>query len=73
MRFNFFSKEIDLIPQFLLVRLWGIPRPSSDLYVERGDLAEIVEILVSFTKASTLCHGQNADYIKEFLQTSLHF
>ncbi|XP_065936902.1 uncharacterized protein [Magallana gigas] len=39
------NEKIDLFPQFLLVRVWGIPRPSSDLYVERGDLAEIVEIL----------------------------
>lgn len=48
--YYYFSKKIDLLPQFLLVRVWGIPRPSSDLYVERGDLAEIVEILVSIKK-----------------------
>lgn len=67
--YYFFSKRIDLLPKFLLVRLWGIPRPTSDLYVERGDLAEIVVILVSITKTSTKSHSPNTDYINVFLQT----
>lgn len=48
--YYFCLKKIDLLPQFLLVRVWGIPRPSSGLYEERGDLADIVEILVSIRK-----------------------
>lgn len=67
--YYYFSKKIDLFPQFLLVRVWGIPRPSSDLYIERGDLAEIVEILVSIKKTSTMCHSPNTDYLKVLPQT----
>lgn len=67
--YYYFSKKIDVLPQFLLVRVWGIPRPSSDLYVERGDLAEIVEILVSIKIISTTCHSQNTDYLKVLTHT----
>lgn len=53
--YYFCLKKINLLPQFLLVRVWGIPRPSSCLYEERGDLADIVEILVSIRKKHQPC------------------
>lgn len=38
------NEHINFFQQRLIVRLWGIPRPT-DLFIERGDLAEVVEIL----------------------------
>nr|XP_034307338.1 kinesin-like protein unc-104 [Crassostrea gigas] len=45
--FNF-RKEIqlnDASNEKFILRLFGIPRPATDLYIERGDLAELVDIL----------------------------
>lgn len=41
---NVTNEHINFFQQRLIVRLWGIPRPT-DLFIERGDLAEVVEIL----------------------------
>ncbi|XP_065938619.1 uncharacterized protein [Magallana gigas] len=38
------NEHINFFQQRLIVRLWGIPRPT-DLFIERGDLAEVVAIL----------------------------
>lgn len=73
MRIYYFClKKIDVLQQFLLVRVWGIPRPSSGFYEERGDLGDIVEILVSIKKTSTMCHSPHTDYIKVLPQTFLN-